>query len=98
LPPDDYTQLAVFALIPVPRANFAALKAKLTPTPLRPAVPQILAFRRPLELLRVYRGELAFPVLQPAGGADWGAAIGNSTLGFYVRRKSAPNFVDFTNA
>lgn len=98
LPSDDYTQLAVFALIPVPRANFAALKAKLTPTPLRPAVPQILAFRRPLELLRVYRGELAPPVIQPAGGADWGAAIGASTLGFYVRRKSAPNFVDFTNA
>jgi hypothetical protein len=98
LPPDDYTQLAVFALIPVPRANFAALKAKLTPTPLRPAVPQILAFRRPLELLRVYRGELAPPVIQPAGGADWGGAIGANTLGFYVRRKSAPNFVDFTNA
>jgi hypothetical protein len=98
LPPDDYTQLAVFALIPVPRANFAALKAKLTPTPLRPAVPQILAFRRPLELLRVYRGELALPVIQPAGGADWGGAIGANTLGFYVRRKRAPNFVDFTNA
>jgi hypothetical protein len=98
LPPDDYTQLAVFALIPVARADFAGLKAKLTPTPLRPAVPQILAFRRPLELLRVYRGELAPPVIQPGGGADWSQAIGKSTLGFYLRRKSAPNFVDFTNA
>jgi hypothetical protein len=98
LPPDDYTQLAVFALIPVLRADFAGLKAKLTPTALQPGVPQILAFRRPIELLRIYRGELTLPVIRPGGGADWGAAIGKSTLGFYVRRKSAPNFVDFTSA
>jgi hypothetical protein len=98
LPPDDYTQLAVFALIPVPRAKFADLKQKLTPTPLNPAVPQILSFRRPLELLRIYRGELKLPAPQPGGGADWAGAIGNNVLGFYVRRKSAPQFVDFTNA
>lgn len=98
LPPDDYTQLAVFALIPVPRAKFAALKAKLTPTPLQPAVPQILSFRRPIELLRIYRGELTAPAIQPAGGADWTGAIGANTFGFYVRRRSAPVFVDFSNA
>jgi len=98
LPPDDYSQLAVFALIPVPRRNFADLRAKLTPRPLQPSVPQIIGFRRPIELLRLYRGDLAVLPAIVTGAADWGQAIGQNTFGFYVRRKSAPQFVDFTTA
>ncbi|HVZ20621.1 MAG TPA: hypothetical protein VG871_06145 [Vicinamibacterales bacterium] len=97
LAPDDYTQLAVFALIPVPRANFAALQKKLTPQALQPAVPQIISFRRPIELLRLYRGDLTIQPTAVSGASDWGQAIGTNTLGFYVRRKSAPQFVDFSN-
>jgi hypothetical protein len=98
LPPDDYTQLAVFALIPVARKDFADLKTKLTPRALQPSVPQIIGFRRPIELLRLYRGNVSIAPPVISGAADWGQAIGQNTLGFYIRRKSAPQFVDFTTA
>lgn len=98
LAPDDYTQLSVFALIPVPRASFAELRARLTPQALQPSVPQIISFRRPIELLRLYRGDIVRAPVIPSGAADWGQAVGQNTLGFYVRRKSAPQFVDFTSA
>ena len=96
LAPDDYTQLSVFALIPVPRAKFAGLRATLTARPLQSSVPQIISFRRPIELLRLYRGNITVAPTVVAPAADWGQAVGQNTLGFYVRRKSAPQFVDFT--
>ncbi|MEP7306036.1 MAG: hypothetical protein ABJA98_11010 [Acidobacteriota bacterium] len=97
LAPDDYTELAVLALVPVPRASFAALKQTLTPRPLQSFVPQIISFRRPIELLRLYRGDLTPTRPTTAGSADWGQAVGQNVFGLYVRRRSAPNFVDFTN-
>jgi hypothetical protein len=97
LAPDDYTQLAVLALVPVPRASFAALKQALTPRQLLPLVPQIISFRRPIELLRLYRGDITATPPASTGSADWSQAVGQNVFGFYVRRRSAPQFVDFTN-
>ena len=59
-------------------------------------MPQIISFRRPIELLRLYRGNITVAPTVVAPAADWGQAVGQNTLGFYVRRKSAPQFVDFT--
>jgi hypothetical protein len=94
---DDYTQLAVFIMVPVPRANFSNLITLLQPKQLQPAVPQIISFRRPIELLQIYRGLTTFT---PAvvDNADWKQAVGTNQYAFYARRRSAPQFVDFTNA
>jgi hypothetical protein len=97
-PPESYQQMAVFALVPVPRAGFAELKAKLPEVALRPSVPQIVSFRRPTELLRLYRGILPVAPPAPADNNAWAQAIGTQAFGVYVRRRSAPRFVDFTNA
>jgi len=98
LRPDDYSQLSVFTLVPVPRADFAALMNALKPRELQPAVPQIVSFRRPIELLQIYRQGL--PTVSPAvvENANWKQAVGNNHFAFYTRRRSAPQFVDFTNA
>ena len=99
LPPDDYTELAVFALIPVPRANFAALTKAVTPRQLLPSVPQIISFRRPIDLLRLYRGDITVaPPVVSTDAAGWEQAVGQNVFGFYVRRRSMPHFVDFTDA
>src|SRR5271157_883011 len=42
LPADAYSNLAVFALIPVPRNMLAALKSTLPVTPLNPTLPQVI--------------------------------------------------------
>jgi hypothetical protein len=98
LQPDDYSQLAVFILVPVARADFAKLVAVLKPKQLQAAVPQIVSFRRPIELLQLYRQGL--PTISPAvvDNADWSQATGKNQFAFYTRRRSAPQFVDFTNA
>ena len=95
---DAYADLTVFALIPVPRAGFAALKAKLPTLTPHVTLPQVLSTRPPIDLLRLYRGGLQ-PVSVPAtANSDWASAIGNQTYGYYVRGRSAPQYVDFTTA
>ena len=98
LTPDAYADLTVFALIPVPRAGFAALKAKLPTLTPHVTLPQVLSMRPPIDLLRLYRGGLQ-PVPAPAtANSDWASAIGNQPYGYYVRGRSAPQYVDFTTA
>jgi len=96
LPASTYANLAVFALVPVPRNGFAALKANLPDVPLVPTLPQVTSFRQPIELLRLYQGAVTVKAIPPVTNAAWRQAIGQQTFGFYIRRRSAPVFVDFT--
>ena len=93
---DSYADLSVFALIPVPRAGFAALAAKLPAVALRTTLPQVLSFRQPLQLLNLYKGTAALTTPTPTVDNAWQQAVGNQTLGFFLRRRSAPTFVNFT--
>lgn len=98
LAPEAYADITVFALVPVPRAGFAALKAKLPTLPPRVTLPQVLTNRPPIDLLRLYRGGLQ-PPKPPATAANaWASAVGNQIYGYYIRGRSAPQFVDFTTA
>ncbi len=93
---DSYADLAVFALIPVPRDGFTALKASLPAVQLQTTLPQVLAFRQPLQLLQLYRGGGLLTPPTPVVDNAWQKAIGTQTLGFYLRRRSSPTFVSFT--
>ncbi|HEX4030672.1 MAG TPA: hypothetical protein VHX20_09940 [Terracidiphilus sp.] len=95
---DSYANLAVFALIPVPRTGFASLKANLPTVQLQTTLPQVLAFRQPVDLLRLYNGTAALTAPPAAVNNQWQQAIGSQTLGFFIRRRSSPVFVDFTTA
>jgi hypothetical protein len=95
---DTYANMTVFALVPVPRAGFAALKANLPALAPRVTLPQVLSLRPPIDLLRLYRGGLQVPPPPPVANNAWASAIGNQTYGFYIRGRSAPQFVDFTTA
>jgi len=103
LPPIDLTQpasayadLTVFALVPVPRAGFAALKNKLPTLAPQITAPQVLSFRTPLDLLGLYRGTIG--VVQPTNNQNalWLSAIGAQTYGFFIRARSSPAYVDFS--
>jgi hypothetical protein len=105
LPPIDLTQpasayadLAVFALVPVPRASLAALSASLAPVALSAALPQVQTPRTPAGLLRLFRG---VPAVRGGGTPPtpstivinrWQLAIGNQIYGYYIRRRSSPIF------
>jgi len=95
LPANAYADLSVFALIPVSRTGFAALKAGLPTLAPNPTVPQILSFRTPMDLLRLYQG--AISIIQPTQNQNskWQQAIGNQTYGFYIRNRSSPAYVSF---
>src|SRR5271165_4046907 len=95
LPPDAYSSMAVFALIPVPPDNFAALKSTLPDTPLNPILPQVLANRSPFQLLRLYQGGVTIIPVPPIFNNAWATAIGSQKYGFYLRRRSNPTFVNF---
>jgi hypothetical protein len=95
LPANTYADLSVFALIPVPRSGFAALKNSLPTLSPTPTVPQILSFRTPIELLRLYQGVSLIQLPAPAQNSPWLAAIGNQTYGFYIRNRSSPAYVSF---
>ena len=60
LPANAYADLSIFALIPVPRTGFAALKASLPTLAPNPTVPQILSFRTPTQLLQLYQGAINY--------------------------------------
>jgi hypothetical protein len=95
LPANAYADLSVFFLIPVPRAGFTALKASLPTLAPNPTVPQILSFRTPVDLLRLYQGH--FVITQPTQNQNsaWLKAIANQTYGFYTRNRSSPAYVSF---
>ncbi|MGD0095924.1 MAG: hypothetical protein ABSB60_05480, partial [Terracidiphilus sp.] len=95
LPANDYADLTVFALVPVPRSGFAALKASLPTLAPNPTVPQILSFRTPTELLQLYRGAISINLPTPNQNSAWLNAIGNQTYGFYIRARSSPAYVSF---
>jgi len=102
LPPIDLTAapnvqagLTVFALIPVPRQGFAALQAGLPTVPLTSVLPQVLGNRRPIELLRFYRGETGGPQASGVDNRSWQGAIGAQTYGYFIRRHSAAPAVTY---
>jgi hypothetical protein len=98
LPANAYADLSVFALIPVPRAGFAALKQSLPTLAPNPTTPQILSFRTPIDLLRLYRGTLSITPPTPNQNSAWAQTIGNQTYGFYIRCRSSPAYVSFSTA
>ncbi len=97
-PPDSYQQIAVFALVPLARDSFNKIKSSLVDVPLKPVVPQVVSFRRPLELLTLYRGGVALQNTPPLIENIWKEPVGSQTFGYYIRRRSAPQFVDFTTS
>ncbi len=97
LPATAYSNLAVFALIPVPRNMLASLKTSLPDTPLNPTLPQVIANRTPLQLLRLFQGNVTFTLPAPIANSAWATAIGQQKYGFYVRRRSEAIYVDFTS-
>ena len=95
LPANAYADLTVFALVPVPRAGFAALKNSLPTLAPNPTVPQILSFRTPADLLRLYQGAIQITLPTQNQNSAWLNAIGNQTYGFYIRARSSPAYVSF---
>lgn len=95
LPANAYADLTVFALVPVPRAGFAALKNNLPTLAPNPTVPQILSFRTPFDLLRLYQGAIRITLPTQNQNSAWLNAIGTQTYGFYIRARSSPAYVSF---
>jgi hypothetical protein len=95
LPANAYADLSVFALIPAPRSGFATLKKNLPTLAPNPTVPQILSFRTPFDLLRLYQGAISIAPATPSQNSAWANAIGNQTYGFYLRCRSSPAYVSF---
>ena len=90
LPANAYADLSVFALVPVPRSGFTALKNSLPTLAPNPTVPQILSFRTPAALLSLYQGAIAITPPTANQNSAWLNAIGNQTYGFYIRNRSSP--------
>lgn len=95
LPANAYADLSVFALVPVARSGFAALKKNLPTLSPNPTVPQILSFRTPTDLLRLYQGAITMLPPTPTQNSAWANAIQNQTYGFYIRNRSSPTYVSF---
>jgi hypothetical protein len=95
LPANAYADLSVFALVPVPRSGFTALKNSLPTLAPNPTVPQILSFRTPAALLSLYQGAIAITPPTANQNSAWLNAIGNQTYGFYIRNRSSPSYVSF---
>lgn len=96
LPSSAYADLTVFALIPVPRAGFAALKSSLPTLAPSPVVSQVLSFRTPTDLLRLYQGAIAATQPTQNQNSAWANAVGTQTYGFYARCRSSPAYVSFS--
>ena len=95
LPDNAYADMAVIALIPVPRANFAALKSSLPETPLNPILPQVLANRSPIQLLQLFQGKINLTAVPPVSNNAWAAAIGSQQYGYYLRQSGESTPVKF---
>ena len=95
LPANAYADYSVFVLVPVPRAGFTALKNSLPTLSPNPTVPQILSFRTPADLLRLYRGTVVINQPTQNQNSAWLKAINNQTYLFYTRNRSSPAYVSF---
>ena len=95
LPASAYADLAVYLMIPVPRATFNALSTSLKPVALTSALPQVLNARLPLDLLRFFQTGAATSLTSVAA-ATWQSAIAGLTYGYYLRRRSVPAYLTFT--
>jgi len=100
LPPIDFAAseaaldlTAVLVLAPVPRAQFRSVLARLASRsrPLKPAAPNRLAQRKPLEILQRLRLPLPLAVADPANPSDaeWARLAQLPTLWFVRRRNLA---------
>lgn len=98
LVPEAYANLTVFALVPVDRAGFAAKKANLPLLSPRVTLPQVLSTRPPIDLLRLYQGRTPIVLPSPTANNAWASVIANQTYGYYIRARSAPEYVDFATA
>ena len=90
-----YASMAVMALIPVPRANFAALESSLPETPLNPILAQVLANRSPFQLLQLFQGNINLTAVPPVANNAWTAAIGSQPYGYYLRQNGESSPVTF---
>jgi hypothetical protein len=91
----EYANYSIDVLVPVPRANYAAMHAQFPAATLAPALPQTIVSRSPLRTPMQFIGNLRL-TLPPAAASAWAAAINGQTFGFYLRRRSLPVFADFT--
>ncbi|WP_460890932.1 hypothetical protein, partial [Ramlibacter alkalitolerans] len=98
LPPIDFQAsqaaldlTAVLVLAPVPRQDFATVRARLSAVtrPLKPAAPNLLAQRKPLEILQRLRLPLPLPAVDVANPSDaeW-ARLANLPSLWFVRRRN----------
>jgi len=83
----------VLVLAPVPRNEFAAVRAKLSSVarPLKPAAPNLVAQRKPLEILQRLRLPLPLPKVDVSNPSDaeWARLAKLPTLWFVRRRNLA---------
>jgi hypothetical protein len=105
LPPIDltlaasaYADLALLALIPVARQQFAALAQSLKMTTLAAALPQAASYRKRLGLLQYFQGSAGGVPISTTDQRNWQAAIGTQIYGYYMRRRIAPMFVSAAKA
>lgn len=103
LPPIDlmqtaqsFSNISVMVLAPVPRQQFAALKAKLDsiPVQLQSVVPTAVALRRPLDILQLRTGKLPGigPLVipqPPTANAAWKDIVARP-FAYFLRLRSAP--------
>jgi len=100
LPPIDFLApqaaldlTAVLVLAPVPRADFAAVRAKLSTVtrPLKAAAPNLVAQRKPLEILTRLRIPLPLPRVDVSNPSDaeWTRLAKLDSLWFVRRRNLA---------
>ena len=97
LPASSYANLSLLVLVPIPRANFAAVRSAVQDVQLNPPVPRIIAGLRLPPLVRLLPG-VVMPAAASTSGNGWPGVTGGLTYGFYVRQRDEPVFVDFTNA
>jgi hypothetical protein len=100
LPPIDFQAsdaaldlTAIVVLAPVPRADFRTVLAKLATTTrlLKPAAPNLVAQRKPLEILQGLRLPLPLPTpdVSNPSDAEWALLAQQSNLWFVRRRNLA---------
>ncbi len=97
LPASSYANLSAFALVPVPRAQFAGLQKTLPPTPLKSVLPRFAAASPILRLPALSILPVATTTGAP-GAPDEAAAINDPNFGFYVLQRSQPIYVEITDA
>jgi len=97
LPASAYADLAIGALVALPRQQFVATAATLPEVPLTSALPQAPAPGAPINPLR-FRSGVATAAPTAADSTAWRNAIGTQTYGYYIRRRSFPMFVSQDHA